>query len=252
MIGNALLHFRNMKYILLIIAIIVSQYCYAQKYLLNGDFEIMKRCPSGPGDINLCTGWFVTEGSPDYFNTCYKSKYILFGIPSNYEGCMPAYSGVGYAGLYLMYYDKNIKLKKSYVKNESIYTPLISSFEIGSTYNISFYISLSDSSIITSDSIYVSLSVDKPYYKKGKLIENFMSKGAFIKNKNQYWQHISIDINADDRYKYLYIGLPRKKLSFSIYKDLINNNSEKFIHETNEIAAYYYVDNIQIIKNSEF
>ena len=55
-----------------------------QNLVPNGDFEYYSNCPTNLSQTANCTGWaFFTNGTSDYFNSCFISNFISSFIFSN-------------------------------------------------------------------------------------------------------------------------------------------------------------------------
>src|SRR5688572_29655700 len=80
-----------------IILLLASRICIAQNLVSNGSFENYSTCPGNSGQITKAVGWFYTNGSPDYFDTCAFISTTV-GVPSNFAGFQYAATGGAYAG----------------------------------------------------------------------------------------------------------------------------------------------------------
>lgn len=74
-----------------------------QNLVPNGNFEEYTECPDYVVQVDRCVGWDRAAWSPDYFNACDTtivagvSNWV--GVPENFVGFQPAYSGNGYMGM---------------------------------------------------------------------------------------------------------------------------------------------------------
>lgn len=115
----------------------------------NGNFEYNGgSIPSLNSQISLACPWnMASEGTSDYFHA--QSSNSWTGIPNNYFGNQPARSGNAYAGFYAYAYG-------TYVfpgYHEYIYQPLRCTLIAGVTYELTFYVNLSDSSRFSVSSL---------------------------------------------------------------------------------------------------
>lgn len=105
----------------------------------NPSFESFVNCPTSPTGLSQlfeATSWTVpTGGSSDYYNTC-ASVASGVGIPGNFLGNESPRTGFGYAGFIL----RPINIYREYLE-----VPLVSPLS-AKTYNVSFFVSLSDES----------------------------------------------------------------------------------------------------------
>ena len=109
-----------------------------QNLIPNNSFETYSSCPNWSGQIDTATGWTSLEnhlGTPNYLHTCGTS--ILSRVPDNNWGWQHAQDGSAYAYLYM--YSVTQPERREYMQ-----TQLSSALTAGKTYDISFYVSLSD------------------------------------------------------------------------------------------------------------
>ena len=117
---------------------------HAQNLVPNPSFEEYTTCPDNY--YMLPTDWYSCSGTPDYFNSCDSTGD--YSVPNNGDGNQIAFNGVGYVGLYTVYYSFMNGDYKEYI-GCLLKTPLI----IGAKYYISFYVSLADISNCASNNI---------------------------------------------------------------------------------------------------
>src|SRR5262249_29794989 len=117
--------------------------------VLNPSFESFTSIPTGLGQVNLAISWTSpTNGSPDYFHSLATAASGV-SVPTNTFGSESAHTGRAYVGLHA----RPINLYREYVEG-TLASPLIA----GSTYQVSFYVSLSDGSRWAVDKLGVYLS----------------------------------------------------------------------------------------------
>src|ERR1041385_7806365 len=106
----------------------------------NSSFEMNSNCPFSNGQFYLVNDWTnPTNGSPDYFDTCFPSLYG-YGVPNNLIGEQNAHSGGSYPG-FVIYYGNYY---------EYIQAQLSQTLQAGETYCVSFYVSLAGKSDFAS------------------------------------------------------------------------------------------------------
>lgn len=231
---------RIILFFILMLAII--PHCQAQM-LYNGGFEKYTKCPIMAGQIYASSNWHGNERTPDYYNQC-SPKKSMFSIPVNHQGFCPSLpNSNAYAGLFLVWYNSKNSFSHNYKENEFIYTKLTTKLIEKCTYNISFYIYLSDSSKLKNDTIHICLSKNKPAYEKGYLVPDGQIVSAVIENKSKEWQKISVNFSAKESFNYLCLGLFRERFSKKEYKNVIASivNRKSIIAP---VYSYYYIDNI--------
>jgi hypothetical protein len=217
-----------------------------QEYIFNGNFEILSACPLEPGDIRLATGWESNEGTPDYLHTCSEQRRDSVDVLGNFAGYRKAYDGRGQAGFYLLYYDKDLTADENYASNEVIYTKLSRPLQVGKAYHIRFVLSLSDSSRIASDSIYVSFSAAPSFTKRHQLVEPKVSIGIAV-GRQHAWQVVEADFTAIEPSSTCYFGLPRRKVSRSAFRAIIHQGVQAGrLQDQHVLSAYYFLDNVSL------
>lgn len=132
------------KYIVFFALLSVSVKVFAQNLVLNPDMENYTVCPSGLSQVNNCNNWQEIAnhfGTPDYFNSCAVGNV---NVPANNSGWQMANSGVGYCGLLLM-------TQEWAEYREYLTTTLIAPMTANTVYDVSFWVSLSDTSQFAID-----------------------------------------------------------------------------------------------------
>ncbi len=108
----------------------------------NPQFENKAYCPFYFGQVSAAAPWFnPTIATPDYMNAC--SPFWLMGVPSNAMGNQAAFSGDGYMGAfaYSVYGTNPVPGYREYIE-----APLLAPLQPGMQYQVSFYVSLADTS----------------------------------------------------------------------------------------------------------
>ena len=131
---------------------VLSSSASAQNLVPNPSFESYTLCPTTYDQLNQAPPWSKpTGGSPDYFNACAGSPAIM-GVPTNDVGSQAPHSGNAYAGFIL----RN-SVSANY--REYLEAQLTSPLTANVSYQVSFYVSLSDASQWGIDKIGAYLSV---------------------------------------------------------------------------------------------
>lgn len=127
----------------ILIAILCWAYIAVQSQNLvpNSSFETYSACPTSSSQIENATGWKYSRNFGDYLNSCATSIYA--DAPTNYFGFQQPATGQAYVGG-LQYGS----FSSGYISDlrEFFYIPLTSPLNIGTTYYVSFKVSLADNS----------------------------------------------------------------------------------------------------------
>jgi hypothetical protein len=148
-----------LKYIYGAVMSLALGYVHGQNNLVpNPSFEVFDSCPTAGGEIRYANNWRggSTYSSPDYFNVCAPS--LGYGVPASLHGSQNARTGNGYAGIVTSTNNPLWPFQnecREYIQAELI-QPLIA----GLTYEVSFYVSRSDSSEYISNNIGAYFSVN--------------------------------------------------------------------------------------------
>jgi OOP family OmpA-OmpF porin len=174
---------------------------HAQNLVPNPSFEELIDCPDWQSQLDHTQFWFspTLEGSPDYYNACGTSA---FGVPDNMNGHQVAHAGSAYAGAYL--YIGNPPHAREYIEVE-----LTGYLEHGSCYRFEMFVSLTDSSIFTTDDIGAHFSTtpiaDVPGFPPLSVLPQVVNTtGTFL--TDTAWVMVSGEFNAAGGERYLLIG----------------------------------------------
>lgn len=127
-----------------VIAINFASFSIAQNIVPNPDLELYTTCPTGVAQVDNLVGWNKIPnhtGSADCINACNNTNV---DVPNNAFGTQNAHSGVGYFG-FASYYQSTPEFR------EYTYCTFTAPMVAGTTYDISFWVSLSDNSQYGSD-----------------------------------------------------------------------------------------------------
>lgn len=133
---------------ILLFCFLFANNCFGQNLVPNPSFEDTVSCPTGIGDFSVI-GWTnPTTASPDYFHSCNTGNA---GVPQNGFGWQNARTGNAYLGGHTS--DFSATDYREYVQCQ-----LDSILQAGELYEVSFYVSRTDSSTKACDNIGVYLS----------------------------------------------------------------------------------------------
>ncbi len=112
----------------------------------NPSFENYVNCPSTYGQFYETVSWTMPNaGTSDLFNVCSPNTFPSVSVPTNTTGYQVPQDGVGYAGI--------IPYSAAADYREYLQAQLTSPLVNGSTYQVSFWVSLADTSSIAIDRI---------------------------------------------------------------------------------------------------
>jgi hypothetical protein len=229
---------RVVRYLKILSIALLPGFGSSQNLILNPSLEDFEQCPTRLGSFNTdVKEWSSpTQGSTDYFNGCSTSM----GTPENFNGSQPADFGQGYAGLY-MYAPDDYR--------EYVQATLRQTLVKGETYELSFYISLAESSdfaVREFEVLFAEKQVSIPIKKVLSKMHLYKDKGNsyhfetisypdFYRD-TQDWIRVSTRFKANGTENFLVIGN---------FKD--NNRTRKFnTSRDSKKGAYYYLDMIAL------
>ncbi|MEO5905397.1 MAG: hypothetical protein ABIQ11_01635, partial [Saprospiraceae bacterium] len=126
---------------------------HAQNLVPNPSFEDYTACPTGISSGFLeCVPWQNANwATSDYYNACCGGCDV--SVPDNWVGMQPAHTGLAYAG---SIYKWDFEAWQEYLQVQ-----LTEPCQAGYSYNVAFYVSLSDF-YCGIEHVGVYLSVDPP------------------------------------------------------------------------------------------
>lgn len=221
-----------------------------QNLVPNGSFEEYYQCPTGPGmvgddQLERCKEWYKPSwATADYYNTCQTNTSSGVSIPNNWFGYQTPADGNAYIGL-------GIYIDGSSENCEYAQVKLLEPLEACKKYQVSFWVSLSDFSSRATNTIGIRLDnqpITKlpPFDFYGFELPSHVGTSEFIIDTTD-WVLISgvYDANGDEQY--LTVG---RFLDTSYYSNAnvpnITVNCDSCFDGQN--TAYYYVDDISVIK----
>lgn len=118
----------------------------------NPDFESYTSCPTSYGQLLVAAPWDTPNtGTSDYLNACAPATFPSVNVPATQLGFQSAYNGVGYAGL--------IPYSSAADYREYLSAPLTAPMQAGMPYQVTFHVSLADTSLYAIDRIGAYFSV---------------------------------------------------------------------------------------------
>ncbi len=220
-------------------SLLFSAGMFAQNNLVdNGSFENNTKVKN-IGAISQAEGWASATGvKADLF---VPSKVPQINVPDNIYGTENAKDGDCYAGL--VAYSYGDKVPRSYMT-----TRLNETLKKGTRYCISYHVSLAEGSKYAVNQMGMLLSKKEfASDSKGILVENAQLKSRDIHDAQFGWDKVCGMFTAEGGEKYLTLG------NFNATADIKNekNKPPKGSRFTPIIAAYYYVDDVQVYEIDE-
>jgi OOP family OmpA-OmpF porin len=236
---------RNKYLILLFHFLSTSVLC--QNLIPNPSFEV----PVNFENIRNQNEWhkYFAHDSPDYFN--FSSEFESYNIFDNYfGGTMPA-DGQAFMGIFC--YRVNQRKKINNIR-EFVETPLTETLIKDSVYDLSIDICLDKESNVAIKNFGVLFTL-KPSefnkdYKLFKTEPQILFDSTFLDNSDE-WIKLKTQYIAEGYENFLIIGNFNSDKNTEVMPLHIpgdNNKKKKWNLEKNELAAYYYIDNLKLNK----
>jgi len=194
---------------------------FSQNLIVNGGFEIYKKCPDNLAQLNYATGWKDQNGgNGDYFNTCSTNKNIILSGKRK----MP-HSGNGYAGF--------CSLQQQYF--EFIQTKFLNLLDTQKTYCLVLFLYKAPDQNSTIDELVLLFSKDENKTKSVTFHEDKLIKenNLIIYKLPQHiseWTAVRINYKPKNGEQFLTIGLNKLK-----------NANREIIQQ-----PYYYIDDVSL------
>jgi len=232
-LGILRMHLWRLVVLTAIMAFLAKGVSAAPNLVPNPSFELKTSCPAGMSSFQITgvTLWLApTNASPDYFHVCATSASNV-STPANGLGNQTARTGQAYAGFIL----RPVNDYREYLE-----TPLSAPLVAGVTYNVSFYVSLSDASQWAVDKIgaYLSGGSVGPVNTAGVLTvvpQLVNPNGNFITNKSD-WTLVSgtyIALGGEDH------------LTIGNFSDNISTTPTTGLGGFYP-GSYYYIDDVSV------
>ncbi len=228
------------KVYLIAIAVSTMGLGFAQDNLVdNGSFEDMKKKPKKLGALKGVENWDCPTGMKgDVF--C-SGKVESVNVPGNVYGTEEAKSGKAYAGVVMFSYGN--KMPRTYLM-----TKLNGPLKKGKKYCIQYNVSLAEGSKYACNQL--GAIVTKREFgseSKSSIIEEPTIVTDEIYNAVFGWQKVCGSFIAEGNEKFLTIG------NFSSNEDTQSekNKPPKGMKVGQVIAAYYYIDDVQVLEMTD-
>ena len=238
------------KYSLLLIAIILANFSFAQdekaeveedenNLVPNGSFEKYGEGLRRVGEFGLTESWEnASMAASDLFATETRSKYVK--IPENVYGYEEPYEGNNYASI-VTYSYRHRKIKKSYITVE-----LKSKLKENNLYCLKFRASLSERSTYATNNLGMVLTKSKVSEKTENTIRQsnvqLSDKNDVVTQRDGWWEFCK-RYAAKGNEKYLTIG------NFTEDNNTVTEQMElpsKYAEEGPEAVALYYIDAVEV------
>jgi hypothetical protein len=225
-----------MKKLIILLTLIIPNLSSGQNLISNPSFEDVYSIPSQMSQLSKAVDWFSFNESPDLYSTLTSNNVV--GIPMNIGGYQNTFHGDNYAGFYA-YLEIDSGNVREYVATE-LTTPL----NIGNTYHVSFYVSLSEikdgegnmavgglgalfTNTLYNNTTNVLMPNNAPHIYSSNIISDTIN-----------WINIQGEFIADSAYQYLAIG--------NFFDDL-NTNSIQYFPTNNHDLSYYFIDSVTVL-----
>lgn len=213
---------------------------FAQNLVPNPSFETVN-CqnsfflPWGCTIENNLPWTATTLGSPDSYNSCHSGSNYMYGTPENYTGSQHAKSGNGYAGIFTYSTEQGQDEYREYIS-----VAMSSDLQAGSSYKISYYVSLADHSQYST------------YAPSAYISDNSIGDNTHGNALNQYSPQISTSTFVNDTTNWVLITANYTAIGGERYITIGNfntdaNTSNQNVNPNGQLArAYYYIDDISV------
>ena len=221
-----------MKTITTILFIAATLSLNAQNLVPNPSFEGYSACPNGYGQVAKLDNWSQpTAGTSDFLNKCANPPSNV-DVPGNNFGSQATNTGNGYAGCYT--YALGVSNYREYVEVQ-----LTAPLTAGQTYDVSFYVSLSDQSdeAISNIGAYFSNAYVSSFSIDPLPVAPQITNSTGIISDKVNWTLISGSFVAAGGEQYITIGCFVWDVGLS--RSFVGGGSG-----ANE--AYYYVDDVSV------
>ena len=213
----------------------------SQNLVLNPSFETYSECPDDHSQIAFAEPWVNPAASSsfistDFFHSCAGSGEFglcMVCVPENIFGQQIPHTGEGYAGFYAFI---EVSSPFSMTVNELLQGTLSSPLEAGEEYEVSFWISLAETSGAGIDGFDVYLSEEQVTTGFEITWEpDYSTSGTFFIDQEE-WTEISFLYTAEGGEEYITLG----NFTHNFYTDyqIIPGGLGTF--------SYYYVDDVSI------
>lgn len=219
---------------------------FAQNLVPNPGFEQYRKIPPSychsAKEFNECMeAWSLPNlSTSDYFNS--KCKGSASTIKNNFVGNQRPKEGQAYAGFYV-YENATINYR------EYLQVKLLQPLKAGKTYDIRFYVSLSESSEFGIDRLGVLFLKKQSKQRNVFIIPKNASAesadGVYYDDKNK-WMQVHMTFRANGGERFLVIGNFRR--NDDMHLKAVPVNKKKYYKEN---GCYYYVDDVCVAEQDD-
>jgi hypothetical protein len=209
----------------------------AENFVRNGSFEDTTGCPVNFGQVRNALPWVSPITDSDLLHSCYSGASGV-GTPANLMGSEPPFDGEAYVGL--------VAISQAGHHLEYLQSPLSAPLVAGRSYEVSFRVSLADSSgwatadlgaLFREDPIYPTTP---PTQSLPITPIHIVNSGGPILQKNG-WTEIRGTYVADGTERFILIG------NFVPYATTTANATGLGVTSgVGKNWAYYYVDDVRV------
>ena len=204
----------------------------SQNLVPNPSFELFEDCPPYPGQIHLATDWDAPNNkTTDYFHRCSPFENGA-SVPTNLVGTQEPFDGNAYAGIRTWI----PTIEGNPIYREYLSTQLLNPLEAGQKYEISFMLSLAETSGYLSNDIglYIATEpVDQSAFYDFKPQLSFQMNQ--ILEDTKAWQKVSTVYTAQGGEQYLILG-----------NFLDDEKMERLVKDRQSPLVYYYIDYVEV------
>ncbi len=206
--------------------------CNAENNLVSNPSFEEGFCPDFIGQIDRASFWFSPEGDDkaSLFDGCNPDDIV--GVPANHFGSQAARTEISYAGLKAY---SPIPSEQQFITNQ-----LGGDLQIGTTYCVSMFVSLADTSDFAISSLGFYFTASNP---TGINLPNVTpqvthAEGSILADSLN-WVEVSGTFTANEGYRFVTIGNFKNTLTDSEIDTIGDFNPNGF--------AYYYIEDVSVV-----
>lgn len=229
---------------IIVLSFLAALHLMGQNLVKNCDFSKVTQCPVATGQFDRAFAWHTPgQGTSDLCHSCSGGAV---SAPYNMWGFEIPFSGEGYAHI-ISYYPLQGNDYREYIQSK-----LACPLEAGETYDVSFYVSVSDNSRYAIDGMGLYFSRD-PITQNGDNVINLGIPGhvyhppGLVIDQKEGWRRISGQYTAEGGEEYITIGnfIPNAALTLVTYPGSTVTYSSFYIDMVNVSP----VDTWQLLAN---
>lgn len=218
--------------------------CFCQNLILNPGFESFQCAPWFISSIEICDQWSSpTLQTPDYFNNACE-KYKASTYPDkHWWGPQLPHSGNSYVGI-IAFRPNHKEVEKSVA--EYLQVKLSEPLKRGIKYNLSLYISFSESSLFSLKTLEVYVSDKKINTKAFQILPYKPSMILTLINDTALWVKVHSSFIAHGEEEFLIIGCMPIEKKVKIKK--VKASSEI---KSPRSESYYFIDDVILLEEGK-